>query len=185
MAVCVPMLDTWDQFVWLLSVAMPRAATEVEQYGYHCGNAMDLGAVMLTTEFRVTKKEGAYLCAAWGLIFKGSILAYNPARDEAEWVPAHGVTNDLSWAKERMVVALANFVPRVPQEVDRIAELGARCLLGWADDSPSEEEDNEQTQEEDDEPEGDEHKEAEEQGEEDPTDLEEQGEMGLGPNPRR
>ena len=57
---------------------------------------MDLGAVMPATEFRVTDKEGAYLCVAWGLIFEGSILAYNPARDEAEWVPACGVTNDLS-----------------------------------------------------------------------------------------
>ena len=71
-----------------------------------------------------------------------------------------------------------------PKEADRVTELGAHHLLGWADDSPSEE-DDEQTQEEEDEPEGDEHKEAEEQEEEDPTNLEEQGEMGLGANPQR
>ena len=52
------------------------------------------------------------------------------------------------------MVALANFVPCVPQEADCIVELGARRLLGWAKDSPSEEEDDEQTQEENDEPEG-------------------------------
>ena len=45
--------------------------------------------------------------------------------------------------------------------------------------------DDEQTQEEEDEPEGDEHKEAEEWEEEDPTNLEEQGEMRLGANPWR
>ena len=69
MAVRVPMLDAWDQFVWPPSVAMPRAATEVEQYGYCHGNAVDLGAVMPVMEFRVTNKEGAYLCVTRGLIF--------------------------------------------------------------------------------------------------------------------
>ena len=145
---------------------------------------MDLGAVMPVTEFRVTNEEGAYLCVVWGLIFKGSVLMYNATRDEAEWVPARGVANDLSWVEERMAVTLVNFVPCVPQEVDCIMELGAHCLLGWADDSPSEE-DDEQTQEEEDKPEGDEHKKVEEQDEEDPTNLEEQGEMGLEADPWR
>ena len=145
---------------------------------------MDLSAVMPAMEFRVTDEEGAYLCVAWGLIFEGSVLVYNAARDEAEWVPTRRVANNLSWAEERMAVTLANFVPHIPQEADRVAELRTSCLLGWADDSPSEE-DDEQTQEEEDEPEGDEHEEAEEREEEDPTNLEEQGEMGLGANPQR
>ena len=177
MAVHVPTLDAWDQFVWLSSVAMPRATTEVEQYGYHHGNAVDLGAVMLVMEFRVTDEEGSYLCVAWGLIFEGSVLAYNVARDKMEWVPTHGVTNDLSWVEERMAVALANFVPCVPQEVDLVAELGAHCLLDWADNSPLEE-DDEQTQEEEDKPEGDEHEEAEEQEEEDPPTWKSKGRWG-------
>ena len=121
---------------------------------------------MQATEFRVTDKEGTYLCVAWALVFEGSILVYNPTRDKAEWVPAHGVTNDLSWVEERSAVALANYVPCVLQEVDRITELGAHRLVGWPDDSSSEAEDDEQTEEEDgkqegDEPVGDEHEEAE------------------------
>ena len=170
---------------------MPQATTEVEQYGYHHENTVDLGAVMPAMEFRVTDEEGSYLCVAWGLIFKGSVLVYNAARDEAEWVPACGVTNHLSWAEERMAVTLVNFVSCIPQEADCITELGACCLLGWADDSPLEE-DDEQTQEEEDEqtqeedkPEGDECEEAEEWEEEDPTDLEEQRETGLEANPWR
>ena len=159
------MLDAWDQLVWPPSAAVPWAAMQVEQYGYHHGNAIDLSTVMPAMEFRVTNEEGAYLCVAWALIFEGSILAYNPARDEMEWVPTHGVTNVLSWVEERMVVALANFVPRTPQEVDCITELRTCCLLGWIDGSSMEEED-EQMQEEDvepegDEPEGDEHEEIE------------------------
>ena len=140
----------------------------MEQYGYHRGNAIDLGMVMPVAEFRVTDEEGAYLFVAWVLIFEGSILAYNPTRDEAEWVPARGVTNDLSWVEERMVVMLANFVPCILQEVDRIVELGTCCLLGWTDDSSLEE--DKQMQEEDvepggDEAEGDKHEEIEGWGE--------------------
>ena len=130
LAVRVPTLDAWDQFIWLPSVAMPWAATEVEQYGYHHWNTMDLGVVMPVMEFRVTDKEGAYLCVAQGLIFEGSILAYNAARDEAEWVPTHGVASDLSWAEERTAVALVNFVPPGG---------GPHCrALGNADDHGSE-----------------------------------------------
>ena len=90
MAVHVPTLNAWDQFIWPPSAAMPQATTEVEQYGYCHGNTVDLSAVMPAMEFRVTDEEGTYLCAAQGLIFKGSIPAYNPARDEAEWVPPQG-----------------------------------------------------------------------------------------------
>ena len=176
------MLNAWDQFVWPPSGAMPWATTEVEQYGYCHGKAMDLSVVMLAMVFRITNEEGAYLCVALGIIFGGSVLAYNVTRDEAEWVPMYGVTNDLSWAEERMAVTLVNFVPHIPQEADRLAELGAHCLLGWTNDSPSDE-DDEQTQEEDeleeDEPEEDEPEEARAQEEEDPTDVEEEREMGL------
>ena len=148
-AVCIPMLNAWDQFVWLPSTAMPQAAMEVEQYSYCHGNAIDLGPVMPVMQFRVTDEEGSYLCVAWALVFEGSVLAYNPARNEVEWVPTHGIINDLSWVEERSAVALANYVPCIPEEVDSIAELGAHHLVGWPDDSSSEEEDDEQMEEED------------------------------------
>ena len=90
-----------------LAVAMPWAATEVEQYGYHHGQAVDLGPIMPATQFRVTDEVGTYLCAVWALVFEGSILAYNPTRDEVEWVPMCGVANDLSWTEEKLAMALA------------------------------------------------------------------------------
>ena len=111
MAVRVPSLNAWDQFVWLPSVAVPWATMEVEQYGYHCGQAIDLGPVMPATQFRVTDEAGTYLCAARALVFEGSVLAYNPARDEAEWVPTCGIANNLSWVEEKSAMALVNFVP--------------------------------------------------------------------------
>ena len=114
MAVRVPTLDAWDQFVWPPSAAVPWATTEVEQYGYRRSHAIDLSPVMLVTQFRVTDEEGTYLCVVRALVFEGSILVYNPTRDEAEWVPTRGVANDLSWVEERSAVALANYVPWIP-----------------------------------------------------------------------
>ena len=160
MAVHIPTLDVWNQFIWPPSAAVPRAVMQVEQYGYCHGNTVNLSAVMLAMEFRVTDEEGAYLCMVRVLIYEGSVLAYNPTRDKMEWVPACGVANDLSWAEDRMAIAMANFVPHGPQEVDHIAELGTCRLLAWTD-SSSEEEEGEQMQEEGDEPEEDEGKEVE------------------------
>ena len=148
MAVHTPMLNAWDQFVWPPMAAVPHSAMQAEQYGYRHGNAVDLGAVMPVAEFRVTDGEGAYHCVVHGLIFEGSVLAYDPARDEVEWVPTCGVANKLSWAEERMAIVLVNFVPRASQEADRIAELGARRLT-WTDDSSSKEEGKEMQEEDD------------------------------------
>ena len=129
LAIWVPSLDAWDQFVWLLAAAMLRTLTEAEPYGYCHSQVVDLGPVMLVVQFRVTDEAGTYLCTAWALVFKGSILAYNSTKDEAEWVPRRGLTNDLTWAEERSAVALANYVPRVPEEVAQIARLGTHQLL--------------------------------------------------------
>ena len=167
-AVCVPTLDAWDQFVWLPGGVMP--AMEVEQYGYQHSHAMDLGPVMLVTHFRVTDEEGTYLCVVRALVFEGSILAYNPARDKVEWV--------LSWAEERSAVALANFMPCIPHEVARIARLRAHHLMSWPDNSSLEEEDDGQAEEEDD----GQVEEEEDEWEEDPTGMEEQGEVSPEPS---
>ena len=125
LAVWVPSLDTWDQLVWPPTAAIPWALTEAELYGYCCGQAVDLSTVMPVAQFRVTDEAGTYLCIARALVFKGSVLAYNPAKNEAEWVPACGLTNDLTWAKERSTIALANYVLCIPDEVAQIARLGA------------------------------------------------------------
>ena len=78
LAMQVPSLDAWDQFVWPPAVAMPWATMEAEQYGYCHGQAIDLGPIMLATQFRVTDEAGTYLCAVWALVFEGSVLAYMP-----------------------------------------------------------------------------------------------------------
>ena len=125
LAIRVPSLDAWDQFVWPPAMAIPQALTGAEPYGYCCSQALDLGPVMSAVQLRVTDEAGTYLCVAWALVFEGNVLAYNPTRDEVEWVPTHGLANDLTWAEERSTVALANYMPCVSQEVAWITRLGA------------------------------------------------------------
>ena len=87
-------------------------------------------------QFCVTEERGTYLCTARTL-FEGSILAYNPTLNEAEWVLAHGLANDLSWAEERSAVALANYVPCTTAEVARIARLRVGQVMSCPGDDSS------------------------------------------------
>ena len=125
LAVRIPTRESWDQMVWPTTVAIPCVPTKAESYGYCQGQAVDLGPVMPAAQFHVTEGRGTYLCTTRALVFEGSILAYNPTLNEAKWVPTHGLVNDLSWAEERSVVALANYIPHALGEVERIARLGA------------------------------------------------------------
>ena len=97
--------------VWPTMATIPHALTEAEFYGYCQGQAVDLGPMMPAAQFWVMEEGGAYLCIVIALVFEGSILAYNPNLNEAEWVPVCSLANDLSWAEERSTVALVNYVP--------------------------------------------------------------------------
>ena len=93
--------------------------------------------MMPAVQFWVTEEWRAYLCTARALVFEGSILAYNPTMNEAEWVPVHGLDNDLSRAEERSAVALANYVPHVPAEVTQIARFRASRIVSCPSDNSS------------------------------------------------
>ena len=110
--------------VWPTTAAIPSALTKAESYGYCWGKVVDLGPVMLVAQFWVTE-GGSYLCTTRALVFEGSILTYNPALNEAEWVPVHGLANNLSWAQERSAVALANYVLHTSAEAAWITRLRA------------------------------------------------------------
>ena len=127
LAVCIPTLEAWDQMVWPTMVAIPPVPTEAESYSYCQGQVVDLGPVIPTA-------GGTYLCTVRAL---GSILTYNPALNEAEWVPVRGLANDLSWAKERSAMALANYVPHAPVEVVWIARLRAGRVISCSGDDSS------------------------------------------------
>ena len=109
--------------------AILHALTEAELYGYCQGQAVDLSSVMPVAQFWVIEEGGAYLCTLRALVFEGSILAYNPTMNEAEWVPVCGLANDLSWAKERSAVALVNYVLCIPAEAAQITRLRASRIV--------------------------------------------------------
>ena len=134
LAVRVPTLEAWDQMVWPTMVAILHTLTEAKLYGYSWGQAVDLGPVMLVVQFWVMEEEGAYLCTMRALVFKGSIFRYNPALNEAELVPAHGLANDLSWAEERSAVTLANYVLCAQVEAAQIARLWAGRIVSCPSD---------------------------------------------------
>ena len=136
LAVHVPSLKAWDQMVWPTMVVIPCGLTNAESYGYCQGQAVDLGPVMPVMQFWVIEEGGTYLCTVRALVFKGSIFMYNPTLNEAEWVPACGLANDLPWAEERSAMALANYVLCASAEAARIARLRAgRVLSCFSNDS--------------------------------------------------
>ena len=65
------------------------------------------------------------------------MLAYNPTLNEAEWIPVRGLANDLSWGEERSMAALANYVPHVQKEGERIARLKVGRMVSSLDDDAS------------------------------------------------
>ena len=74
------------------------------------------------------------------LAFEGSVLAYNPTHNEAEWVPVWGLPNDLMPAEERSTIALTNYMLCIPNEAAQIARLGSRQIVNWSGDSSTMEE---------------------------------------------
>ena len=98
---------------------------------------MDLSPLMPAAQFQVTNKRETYLCTARALVFEGSIFAYNPAINEADWIPTRGLVHNLSWGEERSTVALANYIPCMQKEGKRIAKLRMRRVVSSPDDDMS------------------------------------------------
>ena len=87
LAIQVPSIDAWDQFIWPPAAAMPQALTEVELYGYCHSQVVDLGPVMPVVQFRVSDEAGTYLCVAWALVFRGASWHITPPRMKQSGFP--------------------------------------------------------------------------------------------------
>ena len=61
----------------------------------------------------------------------------NEGLNEAEWIPARGLANDLFWGEERSVVALANYILHMQKEGKRIARLGVSRVVSSPGDDTS------------------------------------------------
>ena len=135
----LPLMSSPISMSWLLMPPPWKHGTKWcgQPYGYCWGQVVDLDSVMPAAQFHVTEEGGTYLCTVRALVFEGSILTYNPTLNEAEWVPAHGLANDLSWAEERSAVALANYVLHASVEAAHITRLGAGQVVSCPGDNSS------------------------------------------------
>ena len=61
-------------------------------------------------QFHMNDEAGEFLSYVQGLLFEGTILAYDTSTNKAEWVPMHGSMEYLMGAEQSLVVDLINMV---------------------------------------------------------------------------
>ena len=96
-----------------------------------------------STWFHVSQPDGQFVCVAWGLLFQGTMLANNPASNEAKWIPVRGTASDLSQAEEASTRELSNMVPHDTiegaQRLNRVGEQRNESGNGGVEGSDAEE----------------------------------------------
>ena len=99
--------------------------TEATTWGISWVTPWTLGCSAPPLRFHVTDSNREFICVARGLLFKGSILAYDSATNGAEWISVRGTINDLSPVKDASTQELSNInVPDSPKDAPRIDHFG-------------------------------------------------------------
>ena len=112
---------------------MPVSPHERTSMGYLQGCITELGSTMPPMQFRISHPSRAFICFARGLVFEGSVLAYDPTTNQAEWIPVRVMAPDLSLAEERSALALCNLVLRDEDEAEEMMDkFGERRDMGGA-----------------------------------------------------
>ena len=112
----MPTRKAWDELVFAPPPAEPSAPHHGGHIGYIMGHTVDLGSCLRPLRFRITSPNGEFICVARGLLFKGSMLAYDPTANGAEWVPMKGTASDLSPAEDASAWELSNITIQDPLE---------------------------------------------------------------------
>ena len=79
----VPARKAWDKLIFLPLPAEPHAPCQSGHLGYIMGHTVDLGSPLPPLQFHVSDPNSEFICIVWGLLFKGSALAYDPATNGA------------------------------------------------------------------------------------------------------
>ena len=82
-----PLCKAWDEFSWPEPPVSPTGDIKLT---YIQGCIVDMGVCMLPMWFHVNDEAGEFLGYAWGLLFEGTILVYDPSTNKTEWVLVHG-----------------------------------------------------------------------------------------------
>ena len=104
----------------LLPMCHPRMSMLSKYRG-----VMELGLTMPPSQFCISNPSREFICFARGLFFEGSVLAYDPITNGAEWIPVCGTAGDPSWMEEMLALVLYNMLPRILDEgAERLARFG-------------------------------------------------------------
>ena len=121
LAKCLPTRRAWDELVFLPPPAEPHMPCQSGHLGYIRGCVVDLGWVLPSLHFCISEPVGDFICMVQGLLFKGSVLAYDPTTNGVEWIPMWGSASDRSPAEEVSTQELSNIVLHDP----------VRSCRGW------------------------------------------------------
>ena len=113
----LPTRQAWDELVFLPPPAEPHTSHQSGHLAYIRGRMVDLGQVLPSLHFCINKQDWEFICMVQGLLFEGSMLAYDPSTNRAEWIPVQGSASDLSLAEEASAWELSNIMPHDPAEV--------------------------------------------------------------------
>ena len=95
-----PMCKVWDELVWPLPSSASPTLRWNEPHGFIQGHMVGLGPKMPPTRFHISSPMGEFICFAWGLIYEGTILAYDPITNGVEWISVWGTAQDLLRVQE-------------------------------------------------------------------------------------
>ena len=79
----LPTRKAWDELVCPPPPAVPLTLCWSRHLGYIQGPVMEFGPALPSTQFRVSQPGRQFICVARGLLFEGSMLAYDPLSNEA------------------------------------------------------------------------------------------------------
>ena len=103
-----PLHKAWDEFAWQEPPIMPTSDIGLT---YIVGCMVEMGVHMLPVWFHINDEAGGFLGYAGGLLFEGTILAYDPSTNKAEWIPMCGSVKTLTATEQASVTDLCNMVP--------------------------------------------------------------------------
>ena len=103
-----PLHRAWDQFVWPPPSSMHPTPSQDQPLGFIQGCIMELGLTMPPMQFHVSSPSREFLSYAQGLLYEGTVLAYDPTMNSPEWIPVCGTASDLTWVEEASAMALCN-----------------------------------------------------------------------------
>ena len=93
---CILTQKAWDELVFQAPLTSPSVPHKCTHLSYILGCTVDLGGALPPLRLCMTEPSGELVGVVHGLLFKGNVLAYDPASNGVEWVPVWGTVNDLS-----------------------------------------------------------------------------------------